>query len=74
MQFPQRIQPKRPTTRIRRNDPNVVAMRAQLESLSAAALRRLEDELRGYAANGVEGAMMTGLVAQAAATDQRLAA
>ncbi|MEO0699542.1 MAG: hypothetical protein AAFY81_07470 [Pseudomonadota bacterium] len=74
MQFPQRIQPKRPTTRIRRNDPNVVAMRAQLESLSADALRRLEDELRGYDANGVEGAMMKGLVAQAAATEQRLAA
>ena len=66
MQFPARIQPKRPTTRIRRNDPTVVAMRSQLETLSSDAFRRLEAELRAYEASGVEGDLLKGLVEQAA--------
>lgn len=55
MQCQTSIQPKRPTTRIRRSDPTVLAMRAQLESMPYASFLRLAEQLRDFEETGIQG-------------------
>lgn len=77
MQFPIRIQPQRPTIRTRRSDPRVLAFRTQLEALSTAELRQLEDELHQFEVTGVAGSHLAGVLstdASANGVEQQVAA
>lgn len=62
MSLPTRIQPKRPTTRIRRKNPRVMAMRTRLEAMSLTAFRQLEKQIREFEATGVQGESLMGFL------------
>lgn len=62
MSTPTRIQPKRPTTRIRRKNPRVLAMRTRLEAMSLTAFRQLEEQIREFEATGIQGDRLIGFL------------